>query len=131
MPKNDGLEAALRRALKHLYDPLALRESPLIQVLGLAGSPDPGSHLRHKLTATIRSLQPEAGMPADTQLWRVYEVLFYRYVERCSLLEVADQLGMSTRHLGRVEQKALQVLADRLRQETSNLPSQGGQLVHA
>lgn len=125
MPTDDGFLPWLRSALRHLYDPVALRDSPLVDVLGLAESADPASDLRHTLTRAIRSLQPEAEMPADTQMWRVYEVLLYRYVQRCSQLEVADQLGISIRHLGREERKALQVLADRLRQQPKGQASAG------
>lgn len=114
MLPRDKFVSSLRAALRHLYDTYALRNSPLIEVFGLADSPDPASELRQLLTGTIRSLQPTPDMPAQTGVWRVYEVLLYRYVQRCSQLEVAEQLGMSTRHLGRQERRALQVLADRL-----------------
>ncbi len=116
MPVNDRFLPTLRSALRHLYDSSVLRSSPLIEALGLQGTADPASELRQFLIGTIRSLQPEPEMPADTQVWRTYEILLYRYVQRCSQLEVAEQLGISTRHLVRQERKALQVLAERLRQ---------------
>jgi CheY-like chemotaxis protein/transcriptional regulator with XRE-family HTH domain len=116
MPARDDLVPSLRFALKHLYDPVVLPQSPLIPLLGLSDVTEPVSQLRQTLVRAIRSLQPEAGIPADTQVWRVYEILLYRYVQRLSQLEVADQLGVSIRHLGRLERQALQVLAERLRQ---------------
>jgi len=117
MSANDRLPSLLRSALKHLYDPTILADSPLVPLLALAGSLDPASDLRQTLTRAIRALQPEADVPADAQVWRLYEILLYRYVERSSQLEVADQLGVSIRHLGRLESQAIQVLADRLRQQ--------------
>jgi CheY-like chemotaxis protein len=114
MATRDRFLGPLRFALKHLYDSAALKKSPLLEALGLADSLDPASELRGTLTRSIRSLQPAADMPADTEAWRVYEILLYRHVQRCSQLEVAEQLGMSVRHLRREERKALEVLADQL-----------------
>lgn len=125
MPSQDDLVPSLRFALKHIYDPVTLRQSPLIPLLGLSAAKEPVSQLRQTLVRAIRSLQPEAGVPADTQLWRVYEILLYRYVQRLSQLEVADQLGVSVRHLGRLEGQALQVLADSLQQHLRS-PAGGG-----
>ncbi|MDI7276468.1 MAG: response regulator [Anaerolineae bacterium] len=105
----------LRSALKHLYDPLVLGSGRLVNLLGLAGAPDPASALRQELTRAIRSLQPDPDLPPDSKMWRLYEILLYRYVQRQSQLEVADQLGLSIRHLGRLEGQAIQLLAERLR----------------
>lgn len=115
----DAFLSSLRSALRHLYNSARLRNSPLVEALGLERAADPASELRQVLTAAIRSLQPEPETPADTELWRTYEILLYRYVQRCTQLEVAEQLGMSTRHLARQERRALQVLAERLRQDHS------------
>ena len=125
MPARDELVPSLRSALKHLYDPVVLPQSPLIPLLGLSDTPEPVSQLRQTLVRAVRSLQPEAGIPADTQAWRLYEILLYRYIQRLSQLEVADQLGVSIRHLGRLEGQALQVLAERLRQDMRVPPSDG------
>ena len=114
MPTDERFLGALRHALKHLYDLTALRESPLVGLLGLSPAPDPAASLRHTLIEAIHSLQPPDEMPAHTEVWRVYEVLLYRYVQRCNQVEVADQLGLSVRHLGRVERTALEALATRL-----------------
>ncbi len=114
MAPTDQLVSELRSALRHLYDSAELRKSPLTHSLGLAAAADPVSELRHTLTTAIRALQPAADVPADTQAWRAYEVLLYRYVQRCAQLEVADQLGISVRHLRREERRALEVLAGEL-----------------
>lgn len=127
MPPQDDLVPSLRFALKHLYDPVALRQSPLIPLLGLSAATEPVPQLRQTLVRAIRSLQPEAGVPADTQIWRVYEILLYRYIQRLSQLEVADQLGVSVRHLGRLEGQALQVLAEGLQQQVRSLTGDGAE----
>ncbi len=112
MPASESALPLLRSALRRLYDASALRSSPLVAAFGLADKPDPAAALRQHLIRAIRALQPEPDMPTDTQAWRVYEILLYRYVQRSGQLEVAEQLGMSTRHLTRLERVALGVLAD-------------------
>jgi len=114
MPTYDEFLSWLRFALKRLYDSNALRTSPLIEVFGLPASANASSELRRTLTMAIRSLEPEADMPGHSQVWRVYEILLYRYLQQCSQIEVADQLGMSARHLRRGEGAALETLAHRL-----------------
>jgi CheY-like chemotaxis protein len=113
-PPNEQFIGLLRTALRRLYDNNALRTSPLVAIFGLMDEPDPPAALRQLLIAAIRALQPQAGTPADTQLWRVYEVLLYRYVQRSTQVEVAEQLGLSVRHLSRLEKDALEVLCRHL-----------------
>lgn len=111
-----GPLASLRFALKHLYDPGALRSSPLIRMLESAGQPGEPTELRRTLSEAIESLKPADDVPAQSPAWRAYEILYYRYVQRSSQEEVADQLGLSVRHLKREQHRALEVLAERLRE---------------
>ncbi|MDI7277055.1 MAG: response regulator, partial [Anaerolineae bacterium] len=62
-------------------------------------------------------LKPADDTPAQSVAWRPYEVLHYRYVQQCSQEEVADQLGLSVRQLKREQRKALEVLAESLREK--------------
>ena len=104
----------IRSALDHLYDPDRLRRSPLAALLGVAGRVDTSLLLRQRLTEAIESLRPEANVPYHSPVWRVYEVLLYRYVQQLSQQEVADQLGLSVRHLRREQEAALEMLATHL-----------------
>jgi CheY-like chemotaxis protein len=104
----------LRRALNHLYDPNELRASPLCAALVPPHSTSPSTALRETLTQAIASLKPTADVPTHSRLWRIYEILIYRYVQQCSQDEVADQLGISVRHLRREQREAIEVLAQRL-----------------
>jgi CheY-like chemotaxis protein len=70
--------------------------------------------LRHALIQAIASLKPDDDTPLQSPAWRVYEILYYRYVQQCSQLEVADQLGISLRHLKREQHKAVELLAQHL-----------------
>jgi CheY-like chemotaxis protein len=119
----DGMETKLdnpwflrqvRTALNSLYDPLVLRNSPLVSLLGLEQRRDVVAALRRALTDAIESLQPTANTPRDSKTWRVYQILRRRYIEQLNQREVAFDLGLSTRQLQREEHLARQVLADHL-----------------
>ena len=104
----------LRNALDHLYDPDKLRHSPLAALIGVASRVDAPLVVRQILTDAIETLKPEADVPPDSPVWRAYEVLLCRYVQQFSQKEVADQLGLSVRHLRREQEAALEVLAAHL-----------------
>lgn len=104
----------LRTALNSLYDPSVLRNSPLVELLGLDQKGDAVSVLRQILTEAIESLRPNESTPRDSKTWRVYQILRRRYTEQLSQREVAFDLGLSVRQLQREEQLARQVLADHL-----------------
>lgn len=104
----------LRDGLNHLYDPNRLRRSHLSSLFDVANRFDTPSSLQRILTEAIESLKPEAGVPSQSPAWRVYNLLFYRYVQQFSQQEVADQLGVSVRHLRREQRTALEALAYRL-----------------
>ena len=108
--------AALRFALNHLHEPKALRANAAI--FSRAGAPTAPTQLRRLLTDAIESLKPGDGDGAEGHAltWRVYEILNYRYLQRSSHEEIADQLGLSVRHLKREQQRALEILADLLRE---------------
>lgn len=104
----------LRDALNHLYDPERLRRSGLAARFGVANRFDTATALQRILIDAIASLKPASGEPPQSPAWQVYEPLFYRYVEQLSSDEVADQLGIGTRHLRRWQTIALEALADLL-----------------
>ncbi|MBC7235738.1 MAG: response regulator [Chloroflexi bacterium] len=114
LPAQRAYLRELRRALNHLYDPNVLRASPLCAALGLSSASNPYAALREALSEAIASLKPGPDVPAHSHLWRTYEILLYRYVQQCSQAEVADQLGISVRHLRREQRDALEVLGQRL-----------------
>jgi CheY-like chemotaxis protein len=114
MPTTGCSLAALRHALKHLYDPRALQKNPLARTLQPAGARSAPASLRHTLIKAIESLKPADDLPTQSTAWRIYEILHYRYVEQCSQEEVADQLGLSVRHVKREQGRAVEVLAERL-----------------
>jgi CheY-like chemotaxis protein len=105
----------LRTALRNLYDPAKLRKSPLIELFEVDQRDDPSTALRRILVDAVEALKPDASVPPQTETWRTYQVLFHRHVEQFTQSAVADDLGLSIRHLRRQEALALEVLADYLR----------------
>jgi len=101
----------LRDALNHLQDPNRLRRSPLAPLFGVARRFDTPSALRCILVEAIESLEPKADEPSHSRAWRIYDALFYQYVQQFSQREVADQLGISARQLRREQRAALETLA--------------------
>jgi CheY-like chemotaxis protein len=62
----------------------------------------------------IESLKPNAGVPSRAHAWRIYQVLYSRYVEQFAQKEVAAELGLSVRQIRREESIALEALASYL-----------------
>jgi CheY-like chemotaxis protein len=112
--RREELEMELRESLGSLHDPYRLRHSPLAVVFGVANRHDTPSALRHILTEAIQALEPPRDTPDDSRAWRMYESLYYRYVEQFSQEEVADQMGLSARQVRREQVAALEALAYQL-----------------
>lgn len=106
--------AELRKLLQQLYDPTALRHSPLIALLGLKSQSNPHTALRRVLIEAIQALKPTNDVPPYANAWRVYHILQNRYVEHFSQQALASNLGLSIRQLRRQERLAEETLADYL-----------------
>jgi CheY-like chemotaxis protein len=72
------------------------------------------SALRRVLVDAIESLKPDRDVPPDSRAWRLHHILVWRYVEQSSQQDVAANLSISPRQLRRLEQEAIEVLADYL-----------------
>src|SRR5690242_1498249 len=107
----------LRDALNHLYDPNRLQRNPLASLFGVADEVNASTALQRILTDAIASLEPAGNVPSHSRAWRIYDLLFCRYVQQLSVEAVADQLGMGVRHLRREQHDALIALAERLRKQ--------------
>lgn len=104
----------LRRSLQHLYDPTALRRSPLVVLFSLKTQTNPHTALRRILIEGIQALKPGSDVPLYATAWRVYHILQNRYVEHFSQQTLAANLGLSVRQLRRQERLAEETLADYL-----------------
>jgi CheY-like chemotaxis protein len=113
-PVHPAFTSELRRVLHHLYDPIAMHHSVFIQLFDVEGREDAPSALRDILINGIESLKPGTGVPPRARAWRIYHLLYSRYVEQFTQKEVANELGLSIRHLRREETAALESLANYL-----------------
>jgi CheY-like chemotaxis protein len=101
----------LRHALNHLYEPEALRHSPLIHAFDLSQANDVAVTLRHLLVEAIEKLRPEEDVPLQSAIWRAYHVMVQRFVEQATQQEVANDLGLSVRQTRRQESAGLKEVA--------------------
>ena len=114
MPANRWFMRELRTTLNSLYDPVALRASPLAKTFDPDRRSDPVSMLQRTLLDGIESLQPTRDTPQGSRAWRVYQILRRRFSEGLSQRQVAGDLGLSIRQLQREEKVAREMLADHL-----------------
>lgn len=113
----------LREALSHLYDPSYAPPAPLCQALGqdtMAGE----QPVRDILIQAIQDLEPGKEVPPQTRAWRIYDLLYYRFIKGLTQEETAALLGLTPRHIRREQVEALRVLAERLfRKPATESPS--------
>lgn len=110
----EELQIHLYKTLQNLYDPNHLRTTPLANLLSVAERTDRPSAVRDQLIEAIEALKPMADTSSNSRAWRIYDILFYSYVQQFSQQEVADQIGLSTRHLRREQHAAINALAEYL-----------------
>jgi CheY-like chemotaxis protein len=105
--------AQLRELLNHLNDPSHARDPSVLQELGLYGTASPAD-VRRALTHLVDNLRPPVDVPEDSLARRFYRLLTMRYFDEVTQFEVADALGVSVRHLARLQNDALQLLVEQI-----------------
>jgi hypothetical protein len=89
-----------------------LGTTPLAErVAEVPGGWNRGAMLHRLLLEAIEQLKPPAGTPAHSSLWRRYRHAFLRYVEGATVVQVANELGISERQARRDNQDAVQAIA--------------------
>lgn len=111
---NAAFVRELHRALSRLYSPPELARVRLIELMGLARSPDPAAALQHTLLQAIEAMKPSSQVPPQANAWRIYHILNQRYAGQFAPEDVATNLAISGRQLRRLQVVALQALGDRL-----------------
>lgn len=104
----------LRLALVSLYDPSAIRHSPLAKLFEVERRHNPMFALQYIILNAIEALKPTESMPASSRNWRVYQILRRRYSEQAAQREVAQELGLGLRQMQREENLARRTLAEYL-----------------
>jgi CheY-like chemotaxis protein len=69
------------------------------------------------LRQAIEELKPAANVPTDARVWRIYSVLYFRYVQHLTQEEAAHRLNITPRHLRREQREAVLWLAQHLREQ--------------
>jgi CheY-like chemotaxis protein len=113
-PALEALVRELRKILPNLYTPAQVRHSPLIALFGLEHRRDAPGALQRLIAVAVETLEPGEDCPVGSMAWRTYQVLHGRYIDQFSQEEVARDLFLSPRQLRRLEQGAVEVLADHL-----------------
>jgi CheY-like chemotaxis protein len=111
---SQAFEHEVQQALLYLYNPAKLQQSQLGDLLAADNRSMSPAALVRVLTDAIQALKPTPEVPISAHAWRLYHILTYRYVEQSSQKEIAVDLALSVRQLRRLEQDAVQVLADYL-----------------
>ncbi|HMN29189.1 MAG TPA: response regulator [Caldilineaceae bacterium] len=104
------IEQALRTTLAQLYTP-GHRPLPGLLALLNDGAAHREEEVRAALIQAIEQLKPDLSVPHNARSWRLYLVLYYRYVQAYTQEETAEKLAITTRHLRREQQEAVQMLA--------------------
>ena len=104
----------LQQVLPNLYDPAQLRKSSLISLFGLENRPNPGLAIQDLITNAIQALRPRMDVPLQSNAWRYYNILSFRFVEQSSQAQVADTMGLSVRQLRREERESEILLGEYL-----------------
>ncbi|MGQ9555479.1 MAG: response regulator [Anaerolineae bacterium] len=124
---DEGFVAQVVSALKCLYDFPSLLQHPLARLLAPASlSPERrGSFLRTSLMEAIGSLKPSPKAPPYSLPPRLHQALRLRYVEGCTVAEVAREMAVSERqahrYIRQAETEVATVLWARHRQEAAEL----------
>ena len=107
----------LRSALHYLYDPVHLRRSPLVALLGLSDEFDQAASLQQALIEAIGKLKPADSESPRSRSWRTYDTLNLQYVRQLPRDAVATQLGISERQMRREQRVAIEALAQQIWQQ--------------
>jgi len=109
----EEFEAQLAYLLQHLYDPLLRPPEFVWQIMGLS-SLEQLSALQTAVIQSIEDLRPADYVPKTTRSWRLYGILYYRFVSNLAQEEVADRVSITARHLRREQVSAIHIFALKL-----------------
>jgi CheY-like chemotaxis protein len=109
----EDFEAQLSHLLQHLYDPLLRPPEFVWQIMGLSPS-EQLSALQTAVIQSIEDLRPADYVPKTTRSWRLYGILYYRFVSNLAQEEVAERVSITSRHLRREQASAIHIFALKL-----------------
>lgn len=113
MISRDVFVTYTHEALRQLYAPSQLIQNPLVYLCGLSERPDAFVALQDIIIEAVEALNPDVDGNRHPSK-EAFALLYHRYVQQLSQKAVAEQLGMSVRHLRRREYTAIEILASHL-----------------
>jgi predicted ATPase len=116
----ETLEAHVRDALAHLYDPAHLQTHPLAAALG------GGRALRRALEEAVDALRPERGTRAGARAARQHQLLTLRYVDALPVETVHERLAIGRSEYYREHAQAVEAVASLLRERGAAAPAATG-----
>jgi predicted DNA-binding protein (UPF0251 family) len=109
----EEFEHDLRDSLAHLYDPTY--QPPQLLWAVTRSDPKQGVQpLQAMLIQEIENLKPAPNVPLNARIQLIYNVLSCRYLQGLTQEEAAKCVGITSRTLRRVQQQAINLLAQRL-----------------
>jgi CheY-like chemotaxis protein len=106
----ERLEEQLQNTLTHLHDRDLQPSELLCAVMGCDPQNGPVP-VQSAIIQEIEDLHPDSDVPRGAHGRRVYDVMYHRYVLKLTLEETAELLGLSVRHLNRLQRDAVHSLA--------------------
>jgi CheY-like chemotaxis protein len=102
------------QALRDLHDFAALQKLPLVDLLDkpYRTLEQNVRLLRTEILSAIEQLNPAGNLPSRAKERRPYMLLYGRYVQGMSTLELAEELGISVRQFRREHSRALSAIAE-------------------
>jgi len=111
-------EAEVHEALERLNDSVRLAQCSLVAALPQIAALEPlrqrAQKLRALLLEAIEALAPPRPVPFGSLESRAYDVLTLHYIERSSVVEIAEELSLSRRQVHRDLKQAEERLAQLL-----------------
>ncbi len=109
----DTFEQQIYECLTHYYDYAFLQAHPLIRALAPNASGDAGrvQQFREIVENAIESLKSGADSDATSKPARIYNILFYRYINQEQVQRVLCRLNLGERQYYRDHNKAIQSLS--------------------
>ena len=117
----EEFEEQLTYVLQRLYDPSLHTPDVVNQLLGLV-TQERLDVLQTAIIQTVEDLRPADYVPKTTRSWRMYSILYYRFVSNLPQEEVAERVYITARHLRREQTNAIHLLALKL-WEKAHLPA--------
>jgi CheY-like chemotaxis protein len=109
----ETFEQQVRECLAHYYDYAFLHDHPLVHTLApdASGEARRVQRFREVIEQAIESLKPAPESDVSSRPARLYNILFYRYINQEQVHQLLHRLNLSDRQYYRDHNKAIQALS--------------------